>query len=119
MGNQVEWNVINKEPPDEVTDVLDMLLVRFWSKNGLEQPTPIVNLPDMPNLFEGGNGLTHNWLLLWSILDLLHSDWGGVTGINHTLVILNGYPHPVLVKHVPVLLHEVGNHELNGRIKVR
>jgi hypothetical protein len=60
MHNQVEWNVIDTEPPDKVTDVLDMLLVRFRSKNGLEQPTPIVNLPDMPDLFEGGNGLPHN-----------------------------------------------------------
>jgi hypothetical protein len=72
-GDQVERNVVDTKPLDEVRNVVNVLLVRLGHKYRVAKPTPIVNLTHLPDLLKGRNGLPHNWKLFWSILYFVQS----------------------------------------------
>ncbi len=72
--------------------------MRFWTKDGLKEPSPIVSLTDMANLLEGGHSFTHNRQLVGAIHDLLDSNGMHVAGVNDTLVNFKWNENATIIK---------------------
>ena len=104
--------------PDKVIDVTNMFLMRFRSQNALEEPAPIVNLTDVPHLFEASDGLPHYWKFLWAISYVLDGDGRRITRIDYTLVILDRHPYPSIVEHRPIFLNKGVDPGLEGIIEM-
>jgi hypothetical protein len=81
-------------------------------------PVPIVDLTDMPNLFEASNGFPHYRDFLRSIADVLDCDGGCVARANDTFIIFDGYPDPAFVKNLPIPFYEVINPGLEGIVEM-
>jgi hypothetical protein len=90
----VQWNIVDAEPPYKLIYMADMFLMRFWSKDSLKEPSPIVNLRDMAKLLEGSHSFMHNRQLVGAIHDLLDSNGMRVAGVNDTLKVLTGTKMP-------------------------
>jgi hypothetical protein len=89
--------------PDEVVDMMNVLLMGFGGKDSLEEPPPVMNLADVPNFLEGSNGLAHDLNFLWAILYLLDCNRGSVASVNNTFVVFDQDKYPAIVEHCPIL----------------
>ena len=67
MSNAVEGGVIDTEAPNEVFDIADVLLVGLGGEQCFEQPSPIRDLPDMPDFHIGRDTTSHDDGLLFAI----------------------------------------------------
>jgi hypothetical protein len=77
LRDRVERDVVDAKSPNEIVDVVDMLLVRLGGKECLEKPFTIMDLSDVTHFFERSNAFTHYRNFTWSIMDLLDSDGTG------------------------------------------
>ena len=82
------------------------------------EPAPIVNLTDVPHLFEASDRLPHNRKFLWAILDVLDGDGRCIASVNYAYVILDGHPYPTIVKHGLVLLNKSVDYGLEGIVEM-
>ena len=102
----VKRDEINTESPNEVLDVGDVLLMRFWCEQGFEEPGSIMDLANVAELFEFSNAITHDGDFTRAVVDLPDGDWSGIASINDTLVIFDGDEQALIVEHRPILLDE-------------
>jgi hypothetical protein len=99
----VEWSIVDAKPPDKLVNMADMLLMRLRSKHGFEEPTSIVYLAYVANLFQGGDGFAHDRNLLRAVHYLLHQDRVGVPSVDDTFIVLDGNENATIVEDRPVL----------------
>ena len=76
--------------------------MRLRRKNGLEEPTPIVNLAYVTNFFKSSHGFTHDRNLFGAIHDLFYRDWVGIAGINDAFVVSDRYENTTIIEDRPV-----------------
>jgi hypothetical protein len=79
-----------------------MLLMRFRSEEGFEEPASIRNLVDVPNLFKSGDCFAHDWGFLRAIHDPFDCNRWRVPSVNHALVIFYRGEDSIFVKDGPV-----------------
>ena len=89
MCDLIERDVIYAKSPDEVINVGDMFLMRFWGKKSFELPLAVMDLANMAELFEGGDAFAHDGNLTWSVMNLLDRDGSCCTCVNDTAVVLD------------------------------
>ena len=99
----VEWGVVDAKPPDELVDMADVLLMGLRHEYGFEEPTPIVYLAYVANLFQGSDGFVHDWNLLGAVHDLFHRDGVGVASVNDTFIVPDGNENATIIEDRPVL----------------
>ena len=102
----IERDVIDAKSPDEVFDVGDMFLMRFWGRENLELPLAIMDLVNVAKCFEGGDAFAHDRILLWAIMNLLDRNGSCCTCIDDTAVVLDRDELAFVVKDRPVFLNE-------------
>ena len=68
----IQGDIVDAEAPNEVLDVRDAFLMGLWRKESFELPFAIVDLPDVAELLECGNGFDHDRDFAWTVMDLLH-----------------------------------------------
>jgi len=95
-----------------------MFLMRFRSQHALEEPVPIVNLMDVPHLFEASDGLPHNRKFLRAISDVLDGDGRRIARVSYALIILDGHPYPWIIEHRPIFLNKGIDPGLEGIIEM-
>ena len=114
MRDRVERDVVDAKSPNEIVDVVDMLLVRLGGKECLEKPFTIMDLSDVTHFFERSNAFTHYRNFTWSIMDLLDSNRTGGASINRAGVVTNREELALIVEDRPVFLEQL-IHEVPGR----
>ena len=77
-----------------------------------------MNLTDVPNLFEAGDRLPHNWKFLRTISDVLDGNGRCIACVDYALVISDRHPYPVIVEHRPIFLNKGINPALEGNIEM-
>ncbi len=97
---------------------MDVLLVRLCRKHGLEEPSSVMDLPDVTSGFEGSDSFAHYWDLLWAIVDLLDCNGRSITSVDHAFVILYRHPDPVFVKDRPGFLYQGVDPVAQAAVKV-
>ncbi len=97
LSNGVEWDVIDAKSPYKVLNVFHMLLMRLRCKDGLEEPSPILNLANVANGLEGSSGFTHYQNFLWAVLNFPNRDRLHVAIVNNPFVILHWDKYPTVV----------------------
>jgi hypothetical protein len=78
---------------------MDMFLMWFCGYDVFELPVAIVDLTDMPNLFEVSDGFPRYRDFLRSIANVLDCNGGCITHVNDTFIIFDGYPDPAGVEN--------------------
>ena len=99
----VEWGVVDAEPPDELVNMADMLLMGLRREDGFEEPTPIVYLAYVANLFQSSDGFAHDRKFLGAVHDLFHRDGVGVASVDDTFVVFDGDENATVIENRPVL----------------
>jgi hypothetical protein len=100
----IEMDVVDAKSPDEVLDICDMFLMRFWGKDSLELPFAVMDLANVTKLFKGGDAFAHDGNLPWTVMNLL--DCNGCTRIDDTAVVFDWDELAFVVKDRPVFLNE-------------
>ena len=104
-GDGVEWSVVDTEAPDEVGDVLNVLLVGFGGKDNLGAPGASTRAN--PSLVKQViNVGLHNWFFMYAIVGLAACDGLGCTGINAKLETADRVANTSSVKAVPIVLDD-------------
>ena len=101
---ELKWDVVNAEAPDEIVDVLYMLLMGFGRWKGFEEPATISDLVYLSHFLEGSDGPLHDGKLIWPVENLLDDYWRRVLSVNYTFTMLYRDKDSIFVKHWPVLL---------------
>ncbi len=94
----IERDEVDAKSPDEIPDVGDVLLIRFWGKEGLELPLAFMDLMNLTKLFKGGNAFAHDRNLPRTVMNLLDRDGSGVASINNAAVVLDRNELAFIVK---------------------
>jgi hypothetical protein len=110
----IERNKIDAKAPDEVLDIGYMLLVGLGGEKGLKHPRAAMELTNMAELVESGDGLFHDWGLSGAIVDFSNSDGTSSTSIDDALVILDWDEEAFFIKDGPIFLDEVRDSSLDG-----
>ncbi len=114
----IERDEVDAKSPDEIPDVGDVFLMRFWSKEGLELPLAFMDLMNMTKLFKGGNAFAHDRNLPQTVMNLLDRDGSGVAGINDAAVVLDRDKLAFILKGRPVFLNEAVDRCSERRVKM-
>ena len=106
-GDGVEQSVVDTEAPDEVGDVLNVLLVGFGGKDNLGAPgaSTRVNPSLVKQVINVG---LHNWFFMYAIVGLAACDGLGCTSINAKLETANRAMNTSSIKAVPIVLDDRG-----------
>jgi hypothetical protein len=118
LRDRVERDIVDAKSPNEIVDVVDMLLVRLGGEECLEKPFTIMDLSDVTHFFERSNAFTHYRNFTWSIMDLLDSDRTGGSSINRAGVVTNGEELALIVEHRPILLNQAVDNRLSWLVKM-
>jgi hypothetical protein len=97
--------IVDAKPPNEVLDITHVFLMWLRGKYCLDQPTAIMNLPDVAYLLEGSDALLHYRNFLWAVEYLLDRYGFGGASVNDALVILHRHEGPVLVEDTPIFFY--------------
>ncbi len=81
-----------------------MLLMRFGSKKGFEEPATVSDLVYLVYFLKGSDGPPHGGSLLWPKENLFVGTWRGVPSVDYTFIMLYTDKGSIIVKHWPVLL---------------
>ncbi len=114
----IERDEFDVKSPDEIPNVGDVFLMRFWGKQDLELLLAFMNLMNMINLFKGGNAFAHDRNLPWTVMNLLGHNGSGVAGINDAAVVLDRDKLAFIVKDRPVFLNEAVDRHSKRRVKM-
>ena len=106
-GDGIEQLVVDTEAPDEVSNVLNVLLVGFGGKDNLGAPgaSTRVNPSLVKQVVNVG---LHNWFFMYAIVGLVACDRLGCTGINAKLETADRAVNTGSIKAVPIVLDDGG-----------
>ena len=116
--HRVQGHVIDTELPDKILNVTNMFLMRFWCKDGLEEPATVADLAYVANLLKSRHSMSHNRELVRSIHDLFHGNWVCVTGVNNAFIIAYRDKNTVVIEDRPVFSNKSIDGLLQWRVKV-
>ena len=104
--NLIQRDIIDAEPPHELLDGCDMLLMGLWREKCLEEPLAIVDLADVVEFCQISDALPHDWDFAGSVMNFLDSDWLRRPSVDNASIILYGDELPFIVEHAPIFLDE-------------
>ena len=106
-GDGIEQLVVDTEAPDEVSNVLNVLLVGFGGKDNLGAPGASTRAN--PSLVKQViNVGLHNWFFMYAIVGLAACNGLGCTGINAKLEATDRAANTGSIKAVPIVLDDRG-----------
>ncbi len=118
MNSHLPSWIINAEAPHKIVNLADMFLVRLGHEEGFEQPLAVVDLVNVAELFQRCDAFLHNWYLSRAVINRSNANGAGVTSVDGALVILHGDKLAFVVKDRPILLEELSDGVVYGRIKM-
>ena len=93
--------------PNEVIDVADVFLMGLCSQQRFEQPSSIRDLPNVTNLCQGRDAMSHDDGFSFTVKDFLDGDGACCTGVDDAFVIFHRDEDAPVIKHRPELANEI------------
>jgi hypothetical protein len=112
-------DIFNTNKPDKLINVADVLLVWLRGQECFEEPPTIMDLADVAKLCKQRDTLAHDGDFARSIVDLLDADGASITCVDQAGVVFNWDKLPLVIKNGPVLLQQLINLIVNGRVEVQ